>query len=134
MKYLMIISLCLIFACTNNKDDAKLTPAREYCGTTKPLEELTWLKEIKAVMVVNANATGGQIIAYKYEGEDVFWVDDCYSCDDKVVVVYNCEGEVICEFGGISGQNTCPDFAEKATDSVMLFTNVAPDYLFPTGK
>lgn len=116
-------------SCSDSKDDAKLTPVRQYCGTSDPLGELPWLKEIKTTIEINANATGGQIIAYKYENEDVFWVDDCYNCDDKLVVVYNCDGEVVCEFGGISGQNTCPGFEEKATDSVMLFNNVEPESL-----
>jgi len=134
MKYLLIISMLLTIACSNHKDDIKLMPAREYCGTTNTLEDLAWLKEIKTTMEMNANATGGQIVAYKYNGADVFMIDDCYNCADKAILVYNCDGEVICEFGGISGQNTCPDFNDQATDSLMLFNNVAPEYVFPTKR
>ena len=40
---------------------------------------------------------------------------------DGLVLVYNCSGEVICEFGGIDGRNTCADFETEATNPVVLF-------------
>ncbi|HPE55858.1 MAG TPA: hypothetical protein P5514_08440 [Bacteroidales bacterium] len=110
-------------ACTNNTEE-KLKPAN-YCGTQNPLDDLDWLKEIKTTMEMTANAIGGQIIAWKYKGETVFWVDDCYSCDDKLIFIYDCSGTKICEFGGIGGWDTCGDFQVNASDSTMLFNHVA---------
>ena len=124
----------IVTSCNKNNTEPELVPVKPCCGVQKPLEELKWLREIKFEMEANANMIGGQIIAYRYNGEDVFWIDDCYNCADKLVKVFDCSGGVICEFGGIAGQNTCPDFAEKATDSLMLFNNVAPEYVFPTKK
>ncbi len=37
--------------------------------------------------------------------------------------VYNCQGQVICQFGGIAGLNTCPDFYDTATDKKVIWKN-----------
>lgn len=94
------------------------------CDVEDPLEDLTWLKEIKDVITMRMSPAGAQIIQYTYHGETVFWIDECYNCPDALVTLHNCEGVVICEFGGIDGRNTCPDFATEATDSTMLFDYV----------
>jgi hypothetical protein len=96
------------------------------CNTANPLEDIPWLNEIKTVMEMNTRMAGSQIISYSYKGEHVFWIDRCYNCADDIKTVYNCQGEVICEFGGIAGLNTCPDFHSEASDSTMLFNNVQP--------
>jgi hypothetical protein len=54
----------------------------------------------------------------------VFWVDDCFNCPDARIEIYSCNGEIICERGGIDGRDTCPDFRTEASDSTMLFDNV----------
>jgi hypothetical protein len=94
------------------------------CGTDDPLENIQWLKELKTSLELSAKMAGAQIILYRYHGEDVFWINDCYNCMDGLIQVYNCSGEVICQFGGIIGMNTCPDFFEEATDSTMLWDYV----------
>ncbi|MBN1118519.1 MAG: hypothetical protein JXA77_15015 [Bacteroidales bacterium] len=70
------------------------------------------------------NLTGAQIIQYNYKGETVFMINSCYMCPDALAVVYGCDGEIVCEFGGFAGLNTCPDFYSLATDSLMLWNNV----------
>jgi hypothetical protein len=115
---LTIIMLLLLSCKTSDKVQ------NPYCGSANPLEDLTWLKKIKIEMEMSEMAAGGQIIRYSYKGDDVFWVDRCHGCIDNLIDVYNCQGEVICEFGGIAGLNTCIDFHSEATDSTMLFNNV----------
>jgi hypothetical protein len=88
------------------------------------LEDILWLKEKKHYLEVNMGLAGWQIIRYKYKGAYVFWIDPCYRCADNLITVYNCNGEAICEFGGIDGRNTCIDFETEATDSTMLIDNV----------
>lgn len=107
------------FSCENNEANDALV-----CNVENPLEDLQWLKDIKQVEQLSMKPTGAQIIQYIYKGEYVFWVDLCYQCPDGLIVVYNCEGEVICEFGGIDGRNTCMDFDTEATDSTMLFYSI----------
>jgi hypothetical protein len=94
------------------------------CNADNPLEDLLWLKAIKDVITMRMNSAGAQIIQYTYQGEYVFWIDECYNCPDALITVRNCLGEVICEFGGIDGRNTCPDYATEASDSTMLFDYV----------
>jgi len=94
------------------------------CNVEDPLEDLEWLSDMKRNIQLSMQAAGSQIIQYTYMGEPVFWVDLCYMCPDGLIQVYNCEGEVICEFGGIDGRNTCEDFATQATDSTMLFRSI----------
>ena len=92
----------------------------DHCSTNDPFGDINWLKEQKDVMEMNMGIAGGQIIRYLYHGNYVFLIDDCYQCPDALITVKNCEGEVVCEFGGIDGRNTCPDFTNEATDSTML--------------
>jgi hypothetical protein len=91
------------------------------CISNDPLEEIDWLKDIKEMLEQRANPTGGQIIQFTYQGACVFWVDTCYGCADNLIRVYDAEMNVVCEFGGIAGFNTCPDFERAATDQKMLF-------------
>lgn len=112
------------FSCKKTAEKQSPPSQDEICNTLNPLEELSWLKEIKTMFELRGGAPGAQIIAYKYNGSDVFWIDDCFGCDDNLIRIYNCTGEVICEMGGIAGLNTCPDFFEKASDSTMLFNYV----------
>ncbi|MCD4698013.1 MAG: hypothetical protein K8S16_17450 [Bacteroidales bacterium] len=122
--FIIIVLALLSFSCNKTTDNQKPFPETGICNTENPLEELEWLKEIKTIIEMREIYVGAQIIAYKYYDEDVFWIDECYGCPDNLIKIYNCSGEVICEFGGISGLNTCPDFFENATDSTMLLNYV----------
>jgi hypothetical protein len=113
-----VMMLSLLSCKTADKDQSS------YCGSANPLEDIPWLKKIKTEMEMSERAAGGQIIGYSYKGDNVFWIDRCYGCADDLIDVYNCQGEVICEFGGIAGMNTCIDFHSEAKDSTMLFNNV----------
>ncbi len=106
-----------------------LTGCEEVFETQKcsddPLEEILVLKQL----VVNEQAqnpgesNGLEIIQYTYQNEVVYLVNDCINnCSDALTVVYNCDETIICEFGGIAGLNTCPDFEMEATDSEVLFS------------
>ncbi len=94
------------------------------CDSENPLEDLEWLKEKKTEIEMNSEIANAQIIRYTYKGNDVFWIDPCYQCPDALTTVYNCKGEPVCEFGGIDGRNTCPDFYNEASDSTMLLDYV----------
>ncbi|MCB0514857.1 MAG: T9SS type A sorting domain-containing protein [Chitinophagales bacterium] len=79
-----------------------------FCYQTNPLNELTWLSNI---------SEGNSIVEYLYNGESVFFVEPCEIIEDGMSVLYSCNGEYICGFGGIIGANgeECPDFPENAT-------------------
>lgn len=115
--FLLLIVLISIVSCETNVDKNNIP-----CDSNNPLVEINWLKEKKAQLAGNDLLV--QIIMYRYKDENVYWIDPCYHCPDGIISVYNCEGEVICEFGGIDGRNTCPGFDTEALDSTMLFNNV----------
>ena len=119
MKIQGVLIGCLFFIAS-----CETSPDKAVCGVIDPLEELEWLNDIKPGFDLRASAAGAQIIQYQYKGEYVSLVEDCYNCPDALAFVYNCQGEVICEFGGIDGRITCPDFEEQATDEIVLFSYV----------
>ena len=117
----MTALLICLTSCNSNKASDKY-----YCDSENPTEDIPWLKETKEVLMISAKMTGAQIIGYKYKGESVFYIDACYNCIDDIKSVYDCNGNIICEFGGYAGLNTCQDFETEATDSTMLFDYVQP--------
>ena len=52
--------------------------------------------------------------AYLYQGEKVYIFDPGSGYADWLFTAYNTKCEVICQFGGFAGMNTCPDFTENA--------------------
>ena len=113
--YSLFISLSFI-SCLKDENVTNFSP-------TNPLESLEWLKEKKENFERLMNSVKVEIFQFKYEGHDVFLINDCVDCTDALIKVYNCDGEVICEFGGIAGLNTCPDFQDNAQLVGVLWRN-----------
>lgn len=89
-----------------------------------PLENIAWLKELKTTFDQRAGAAGSQIIQYTYEGECVYLIDDCYQCPDALNLVFDKDKNLLCEFGGIDGRDTCPGFLDNATNKIVLYSNI----------
>ncbi len=90
-----------------------------------PLEEISVLKQLVANEEAQdpGESNGLEIIQYTYQNQIVYLVNDCINnCADALTVVYDCDENIICEFGGIVGLNTCPDFETEATNSKVLFS------------
>lgn len=103
-------------SCEKDKNDNKET----ICGTTDPLEELDWLKNIVSEL---EDGPLTEIYLYDYKEEKVFLINKCVNCPDGLVEVYNCDSNVICIFGGFTGMNTCPDFDSLAVKDLLLWKN-----------
>lgn len=112
-KIIVLLFILLFIGC--NEDE------KEVCYTNDPLEEISWLSDIRDSFDKDMGLQRQRIIMYKYHGEYVFLIDDCYQCPDALAFVFDCEGKVICEFGGFTGINTCPDFGQNATDEKALY-------------
>ena len=93
----------------------------EICIIQDPINEIIWLDSLTAIFEQMNESSGAEIIQYEYKGQCVFYVDDCENCIDKLIKVYDLDQNVLCEFGGIAGLNTCPDFDQVATDSKLLY-------------
>ncbi|MEP5613653.1 MAG: hypothetical protein ABJP45_15485 [Cyclobacteriaceae bacterium] len=98
------------------------------CTPENPLVELEWLANLVDGFESNSQLDGVQIVQYTYQGSSVFLVDTCVGCADGISSVYNCDGDVICEFGGIDGRNTCTDF-EGATDERYIYSSICGDHV-----
>jgi hypothetical protein len=110
---LLLFSL-LFIACDKN-DSFKTS-----CGTDSPLRDIAWLKETKTNFRWSQNSE--RITQYTYNNNTVFLIENCISnCADAMATAYDCDKNTLCQFGGIAGLNTCPDFDSLATDAVILF-------------
>ncbi|WP_299666919.1 hypothetical protein [uncultured Polaribacter sp.] len=93
------------------------------CNVENPLEDFAFLKEAKNSIDVIDCGGKSSITQYTYNSEIVFEVNICDQIADGQTIVYNCSGETVCIFGGIAGQNTCPDFEDNATNKILLYGN-----------
>ncbi|TGV03980.1 DUF6970 domain-containing protein [Flavivirga rizhaonensis] len=116
MKYTFLLLLLISFFGCNETDDDN---ASSKICSADPLENVEWLKEL----VNNPNPNGLEIIQYDYKQQTVFSINNCLNCADGFVIVYDCKKNKVCEFGGIAGINTCPDFDTKAINKKVLFTD-----------
>lgn len=117
MRYPMFfLLLCLFVACGDKSEDLDKT-----CSIRNPLQEIDWLKETVQNLEKLNDSPGAEIIQYVYQDQCVFMIDDCFKCADKLIRVYDYDQNLICEFGGIAGLNTCPNFEQEATDRQVLF-------------
>lgn len=118
MKTLFLLfSIVFLTSCPSDLEYEKT------CEVNNPLEDLVWLKQIKTSFEQSASVTKKKIVQYQYNNETVFLIDVCFDCADNLISIYNCEGNIICEFGGIAGLNTCPSFDSEATNKIILWEN-----------
>lgn len=59
--------------------------------------------------------------AYLYQGECVYIIDPGSGYADWLHTAYNEDCQVICEFGGFAGMNTCQDFDENTEDLGVIW-------------
>ncbi len=81
-----------------------------YDGTAASLPWITNISPIGDEYYVNE---------YSYNGEPVFLTGPCTPYPDALTGLFDCQGNLICQWGGIAGHNgeDCPDFV---TDGVFV--------------
>jgi hypothetical protein len=115
---LLILFVATLTACKNES-------CLQSCGVSNPAQDLPWLKQLIENHTPDSSADSkeyyppAEIVSHAYKGKTVYLVDMCMQCPDNLTTVVNCEGQVICEFGGIAGRNTCPDFSEATRLEVV---------------
>ena len=83
--------------------------------------DVNWLRTI--IENAQQNTSKAEVIRYQYNGQTVYYINTCIDCADSMGQVHTCSGEVICQFGGIAGLNTCPDFNDTATGRKVIWKN-----------
>ena len=119
MKIILHILFVVIIVGVCQKDSFAHNYDKIVCETNKPLEELPWLRE--RVDGMKNNQSNAAIYCCDYGNQQGFLSDDCVNCPDGMSEFYDCQGNILCEFGGIAGLNTCPDFEANLTDKVLIF-------------
>ncbi len=114
---IFLFSALIIIGCV--KENTETINSDQFCNVENPLQELNWLN---ALIDTNDNYTVKREI-YKciYKEQEGFLIDLCVDCPDGLVKFYDCKGTVICEFGGIDGRNTCPDFEDSVSSKELIY-------------
>lgn len=114
----IILPICLLLLAFSCK---KTESTEQVCNVSNPLEEIDWLKEIKDYYDQDMTQFQQSITQYTYHNEYVFAINNCVGCADGMIMVYDCEKNEVCQFGGIAGSNTCPDFETSASNKIVLY-------------
>lgn len=115
MKTKIILMLLVLMNTAFQCETGQLSIPNEsgYCTDT------AWLQTI--IESAQQNTSKAEVIRYRYNGQTVYYINTCIDCADSMGQVYTCSGEVICQFGGIAGFNTCPDFDDTATQKKLIW-------------
>lgn len=112
MKKYWTILVVAVLACSEKK--ATSDPWVNICA------DLTWMESVKGTII--QNGWKGEIYLSNYQDERVFEVNGCVDCTDFVTQLQNCEGDTICEMGGVAGF-TCPGYAPEASERLLYWKN-----------
>lgn len=119
LKRLQALVFCMGILLTACKTNAQT----DMCYIEDPIKELEWLQDvIQRQENLNVDRKA-DIFEYTYHQEKYFMADMCVGCPDFITVVYNCKGDVVCESGGITGKNTCPDFEEESISKRLIWSS-----------
>jgi hypothetical protein len=111
MKTYWMILAVTSFACSEKKAS---DPWVNICP------DLAWMESVKGTII--QNGWKGEIYLSNYQDERVFEVNGCVDCADFVSQLQNCDGDTICEMGGIAGF-TCPGYAPEADERLLYWKN-----------
>jgi len=85
----ILLSLLICFSC-NETDDPKMV-----CGSTDPLNDLSWLKAVKEAYAYGELSEYNYIGQASYGGENVFYLASCCPACNWALVSYDCSGNLI---------------------------------------
>lgn len=96
--FLLLLPLCVIlFGAGCEKDDETICA----CGIENPLENNEWLRP----MVIQRSCV--EVYTIRFEGNEYIVVSDCPEMADGMTIFYDCQGNKVCEWGGISLGGNC---------------------------
>ena len=100
-------------------DDVETT----VCNTNDPVRDFTWLTDIKDS--IQAQGWRGFIDSYNYRGEQVIFINPnpTGSEAENLCTARDCNGNILCSWGGPNGLLTCPSFWNEVTNRQELWSN-----------
>lgn len=93
------------------------------CENDPALEEVPSCIQADIKNAIRDGNSEASLTQYLYNGENVYGFDPGVVYPDIMYTIVNENCEVICQFGGIAGMNTCPDFEENAEVIGILWKN-----------
>jgi hypothetical protein len=123
MNYIKIVLVGLVIVLSSCKTTEKSEANQKEVKVQEkdPLKEIAWLSDVKNKFDMVQGMAKQQIVQYTYNNQTVFLIDNCYGCSDSKRIVYDEKKNVLCEFGGFAGLNTCPDFEKSAKNRKVLY-------------
>jgi hypothetical protein len=106
---LMFLLLFIVPGC-NKKDDTPPLPPPCACGIENPQENLEWLKNDLERSFYT------EVYSIQYKANEYIGIFEHPSVRDGGIGIYNCQGEMFCEYIGIAGWWTC----EKASEDEFI--------------
>ncbi len=96
---LLCMTLIIISNCSRDK-----TPCA--CGIENPQTNIEWLNYLLSKTFC------AEVYSISYYNEEYIAISDCPRIVDGMTVVYDCSGNKVCEFGGLTSGSGCtiPDF------------------------
>ncbi|MFY0592248.1 DUF6970 domain-containing protein [Roseivirga sp.] len=93
------------------------------CGEDTSVAELPSCIQAEIKAAQNIKSSEASVTEYLYNGEKVFGFDPGLVYPDMMTTIVNEDCEVVCQFGGIAGLMTCPDFNENAEVIGIIWQN-----------
>jgi len=117
LNYVLLLVSMLLLSCTENEETTS-----QNC-TENPLENIDWLSELVRNEALINRVGSIRITQYTFNNQIAFLIDDCIGegCITNQATLFDCDQNILCEFGGIDQATTCPNFETEATNPVQLF-------------
>ena len=106
-KLLIVLAAFLLFNCDNNDDQIEVPRCLQ--------------SNINFILTSSPIIPRDKIKKYSFNGEDVYLIETFIPDVPSVVTKLNCE--IICEFGGVIGVETCQDFYDNAIFKEIVWTD-----------
>ncbi|MGB0524975.1 MAG: DUF6970 domain-containing protein [Flammeovirgaceae bacterium] len=93
------------------------------CNSSDPISDLPWLSAIQDS--IQDQGWSGFINSYNYRGEQVIFINPNPTGAevDNLCTARDCNGNVLCQWGGPTLQVTCPNFWNEASNTQELWSN-----------
>jgi hypothetical protein len=103
-------SVCVMVSC--KKEDNSVQ--EQICNVDNPLTDLEWLHqkvaEFKLYSPVAHMNIYIRVSQCTYDTNKIgFLIEDCVDCTEAIGQFFNCDGELLCSFGGMTG-SLCEEF------------------------
>lgn len=93
------------------------------CENEQVLEDIPSCIRTDIESASKNGSSEASVTQYLYNGQNVFSFDPGVVYPDIMTTVVNGNCEVVCQFGGIAGMNTCPDFSQNAVVVGVVWKN-----------